>query len=145
MSEGGGYSSCKSMITTDLIHILYAVGMPPIKLGGLAALAFGVMRMSGDAVMSTNVAGVITVGILLLTAGNILRRITCQGWIVIFSIHETLVSIERRLSEAETEAYTKAVFDRPRATEENDDHRHEELLSALRQPGAALTGARPSA
>lgn len=145
MSEGGGYFSFKSMITTDLPHILYAVGMMPITHGGLAAIAFGAIRVSGDAVMSTNVAGVITIGVLLLTAGNISCRITCEGWIVIFSIHETLVSVERRLSAAETEAYTKAVFDRLRATEENDDHRHEELLSALRQPGAALTGARPSA
>ncbi|HEX6624049.1 MAG TPA: hypothetical protein VF064_10080 [Pyrinomonadaceae bacterium] len=131
------------MITTDHIHILYAVVMLPITHGGLAAIAFGVMRMSGDAVMSTNVAGVITIGVLLLTAGNIPWRITREGWIVIFSIHETLVSVERRLSAAE--AYTKAVFDRLRATEENNDDRHEELLSALRQPGAARTGARPSA
>jgi hypothetical protein len=145
MSEGGGYFSCKSMKTTDLIHILHAVGMVPITLGGLPAIAFGAIWMSGDAVMSTNVAGVITVGVLLLTAGNILCRITCEGWVVIFNIHETLVSVERRLSAAEAEAYTKAVFDRPRATEQNDDQRHEELLSVLRKPGAALTGARPSA
>lgn len=132
------YLSFKHLITTDLIKILHVIGIILISLGGLGAIALGVMQYMNEGSASPQAVGLIAGGLMALTAGNILWRILCEGWIIIFSMHELLASVEKRVSSVDvSEEHSRLMFEQLRATESNNDLRHEELLTALRALKAA--------
>lgn len=85
-----GFFSFQKMISVTLIKILYALGMIIIIIGGIVMIAQGSdTYRNGDAL----VIG----GIALIIFGNIFWRIICEGWIIIFSLHETTASILKEL------------------------------------------------
>ncbi|MCK5739621.1 DUF4282 domain-containing protein [bacterium] len=76
----GTFLSFHKMVSTSIIKLLYILGLLALTIGG------GVGIFSGD-------EGSI-IGLLALTIGNLLWRLICEGWILLFSIHENLASIE---------------------------------------------------
>lgn len=76
------YFSFRSMVSTKLMKVLYLIGFGLITLGGLWVFSESPL-----------------VGLLVLTAGNLTWRVLCEQMIVIHSIHEALVSIERHQRE----------------------------------------------
>ena len=72
----------RKMISIQIIKILYVVGAVAITIGGI------VMLFVGD-----NLA---LLGIGVLIIGNLLWRVICEGWIIVFSIHDILSSIESK-------------------------------------------------
>jgi len=86
----GGFFSFQKMISGILIKILYVIGIIAITIGGILMIAKGSdMRYGGG--------GIILGGLALIILGNLLWRIICEGWIVIFSMHEGIVSILKEL------------------------------------------------
>lgn len=82
-SDGmSGFFSFRKMVSTQIIKALYFIGMLALTLGGLAGLASSYDES-------------IVAGLLALTAGNLLWRILCEGWILLFSMHDILGSIEK--------------------------------------------------
>jgi len=69
----------KNMISNSLVKILYFIGFISITLGGVGLI-------------SNNEA---EIGLSLLIFGNLFWRLFCEGIIIIFSIHENLVSISK--------------------------------------------------
>jgi len=86
---GIGYFSFRKMISTLLIKVIYIVGLISITYGGIRLIVAGVDKHDGEVF----VLG----GIALLILGNIIWRILCEGWILIFSIHDILGSIEKEI------------------------------------------------
>ena len=85
-----GYFSFRKMISVTLIKILFVVFMIAITLSGIVMIFKGTdIDHGGDALIYG--------GIALLIFGNLFWRIICEGWIVIFSLHETTVSILNEL------------------------------------------------
>lgn len=72
------YFSFKKMISSLLIKMLHSIGLLSITIYGFYQI------FQGDLVQ----------GLLTLLIGNLIWRILCEGMIIIFSIHERLVSIE---------------------------------------------------
>jgi len=86
----GGFFSFRKLISGTLIKILYVIGIIVITIGGILMIAEGShMRYGGE--------GLILGGLALLILGNLLWRIICEGWIVIFSMHEGIISILNEL------------------------------------------------
>jgi len=86
----GGFLSFHIMLSGLLIKILYIVGMVVITIGGIIVIYQGSdMYRDGEAF----VLG----GIAVIIFGNLLWRILCEGCIVIFSLHETTLSILKEL------------------------------------------------
>jgi len=86
----GGFCSFQKMISCTLIKILYVIGMIVITIGGIVMIVQGSdMYRGGEAFVMG--------GLALIIFGNILWRIICEGWIVMFSLHETTVSILNEL------------------------------------------------
>ena len=76
------------MISLTLIKIIYVIGMIAITVSGV-----GLMIGGGDYGDATYTYG----GMALIIFGNLFWRIFCEGWIIIFSLHETTVSILNEL------------------------------------------------
>ncbi|MBM7624509.1 DUF4282 domain-containing protein [Sporohalobacter salinus] len=75
--EVSNFFSFKSMVSNKLAKISYVVGLIGVTLWGL-----GVMFNSS-----------FIIGLLILVFGNLFWRVSCEAMIVMFSIHETLVSV----------------------------------------------------
>ena len=85
-----GYFSFKSLIGGSLIKIIYLLGVITIAISSVSTLfSFSIFPLNG----------LLTFGIVCLffIVGNFLWRIICERWILLFSIHEILSSIERNL------------------------------------------------
>jgi len=90
--ESGEYFSFKKMISSTLIKIIYVIGAVLITIFGIVAM-FGVLPYS---------SGIVNVlwGLVILVLGNLIWRVTCEIWIVIFGIHDRLVSIESEIKKS---------------------------------------------
>jgi len=97
-----GFFSFHKMVSTSIIKVSYVLGLVLITLWGLVAIGFGIFMMVNTA-QAPEVTGrllyfdqgalSIAVGVLVLIFGNLLWRLICEGWILLFSMHELLASI----------------------------------------------------
>ena len=74
----------RKMVSTALIKIIYFFGLIILTLSGAGMVYQGnIMVLKG-------------IGIIVL--GNLLWRIICEVWILLFSIHDLLGSIDKKLT-----------------------------------------------
>jgi hypothetical protein len=85
----------KMFITTTFMKIIYIIGALIITLGSLVLmvgfsmpLAYGISIGSGG----------VLAGLALLVFGNLGWRLLCEAIIVVFSIHERLISVDNKLA-----------------------------------------------
>jgi len=71
------------MVSSLIIKILYVVGV-------LSIIGYAVYQIIEQSIW---------IGLATLFVGNLAWRLVCEGAIAIFSIHDVLVSIERRVYE----------------------------------------------
>ncbi|MGC9000967.1 DUF4282 domain-containing protein [Caldisericum sp.] len=87
--SGGGYFSFRTMVTPIIVKWVYAIGMIAITIGGIVT-----MFRRNDYYES---GGGFWMGLGIIVVGNLLWRVACEGIILIFSIHDILASIERKI------------------------------------------------
>jgi hypothetical protein len=86
--SSGGFFSFRRMVSAKIVKILYSLGALLITITGLWIIAAGFQ--DGNLMRSAGIA-------LVVILGNLAWRLVCEAAIVLFSIHEVLVSIERKL------------------------------------------------
>ncbi len=79
----------KTMVSTIIVKVVYILGVFNLFLGGIVAIF-----IPEEYGMPHN----ILIGIGIIVIGNLAWRLLCEGIILIFSIHESLQSIEKNLS-----------------------------------------------
>ena len=83
----------KMFITTTFMKIIYIIGALIITLGSLVLMVgFSIPSYYG---LSIGAGGVIA-GLAVLIFGNLGWRLLCEAIIVVFSIHDRLVSIDSK-------------------------------------------------
>lgn len=85
-----GFFSFRKMVSPSLIKIIYVFGM-------IGVMVAGILRFIPPKGEDTPSILNIIIGLGLITVGNFVWRIFCENWILLFSIHEVLVSIEGKL------------------------------------------------
>ncbi|MDH4304874.1 MAG: DUF4282 domain-containing protein [Nitrospira sp.] len=92
MSFYAEYFSFRELVTPQLIKVVYFVGACFITAAGLLSI------LSPDALDEYGVGPIFTRlgGIAALVVGNLVWRLMCEGAILLFSLHELLVSIDTR-------------------------------------------------
>ncbi|HSH50554.1 MAG TPA: DUF4282 domain-containing protein [Bacteroidales bacterium] len=73
----------KTMVSSLLIKILYALGVIVITIGGIISLFSDFW-----------------IGLGTIIFGNLFWRLMCEAIIVVFSIHDVLTSIDRKTKDA---------------------------------------------
>jgi hypothetical protein len=86
------YFSFRELVTPQLIKVVYIVGACFITAAGLLSI------LSPESLDEYAVAPMFTRlgGIMVLLVGNLVWRMMCEGAILLFSLHELLVSIDTR-------------------------------------------------
>jgi len=96
MSEEGSYMTFRRFITPGFITVIWILGALLVTILGLLMISMGV---SAPSYYGFSFGGMYTMmGIIFLIFGNLFWRIACEQWVVIFRIHEALVSIDRKLA-----------------------------------------------
>lgn len=85
--EMNEYLDFRKMVSKSMVKFIYILGVVVLTISGL------VMFFQG--------AGAFFIGLTLIIFGNLLWRVLCEGWIIIFSIHDILGSIDKSLSKNE--------------------------------------------
>jgi hypothetical protein len=89
----GGFFAFQRLFSADFIRVLYIAGAIVITLSGIF-LIFGMAKGLGVEIpVDARIGGKLQ-GVLLMVFGNIVWRILCEGWIVLFVIHEKLGDID---------------------------------------------------
>jgi len=87
----GAFFGFRKMVSTSIIKLIYFLGIIGITI-------LGILGMAGVFVENENGAGYVLGGLLIIIFGNLVWRIFCEGWILLFSIHKMLGSIEKALA-----------------------------------------------
>ncbi len=85
--DSNSFLSFDKMISQSLIKFIYVLGAIFITLFGVLRL-FGIIPGIGGAFV-----GILT-GLVVIIFGNLMWRVTCEIWILFFSMHDKLVKIE---------------------------------------------------
>jgi len=93
-SSGGGYFSFRTMITPIIVKLLYVIGMIAITIEGFVTM----FSRRGISYFRYYISGGgFWEGLLVIVVGNLIWRVVCEVIILLFSIHEILASIEKRI------------------------------------------------
>jgi hypothetical protein len=94
-----GYFSFHKLVSTSIIKATYVIGTVLMTFWGLGMIGFGIASLAQPDVIELRilVAGqpvaAIVIGTITLIFGNLLWRLLCEGWILLFSMHELLAAI----------------------------------------------------
>lgn len=86
------YFAFRELVTPQLIKVVYIVGACFITSAGLVSI------LSPETLNEYDVGPILSRlgGVFLLLVGNLVWRMMCEGAILLFSLHELLVSIDTR-------------------------------------------------
>ncbi|MCF7885104.1 MAG: DUF4282 domain-containing protein [Candidatus Marinimicrobia bacterium] len=89
--SGGGFFSFQKMISTSIIKFLYAIGAIVITIVGFTGI-FSPSGGQGNPLIN------FLINLIIVVLGNLLWRILCEAWILLFSIHDMLGSINSKIN-----------------------------------------------
>lgn len=94
----GAYFSFERMITTTFVKVVYFLGFIAITAAGVVLTVWAGMQLN-DATISRSLGWrYVAMGLALVIAGNIVWRVFCELWVVLFGIHSELVSVRYSLN-----------------------------------------------
>jgi hypothetical protein len=94
----GAYFSFERMITTTFVKVLYFLGFLALTAAGVALAIWAGMQLN-DATISRSLGWrYVAFGVGLVVLGNIIWRVFCELWVVLFGIHSELVSVRYALN-----------------------------------------------
>jgi len=94
----GAYFSFERMITTTFVKVVYFLGFVALTAAGVALAVWAGMQLN-DATISRSLGWrYVAMGVALVVVGNIVWRVFCELWVVLFGIHSELVSVRYALN-----------------------------------------------
>ena len=93
-----GYYSFDRMITPAFVKAVYFIGFVALTVAGVALAVWAGMQLN-DATISRSLGWrYVAYGVALVVVGNIVWRVFCELWVVLFGIHSELISIRYALN-----------------------------------------------
>jgi uncharacterized protein DUF4282 len=93
-----GYLSFERTITTAFVKVFYFLGFIAITAAGVALAVWAGMKLN-DATIARDLGWrYVAAGVAMVSLGNIVWRVFCELWVVLFGIHSELVSIRHNLN-----------------------------------------------
>ncbi len=93
-----GYFSFERMITPAFAKFVYVLGFIAITAGGVALAIWAGMQLN-DATISRALGWrYVAAGVAAVVLGNLVWRVFCELWVVLFGIHSELISVRYALN-----------------------------------------------
>ncbi|HJU93059.1 MAG TPA: DUF4282 domain-containing protein [Pyrinomonadaceae bacterium] len=93
-----GYFSFERMITPTFVKALYLVGFIAITAGGIALAVWAGMQLNDATIARSLGWRYVAAGVAAVVLGNIVWRVFCELWVVLFGIHAELTSVRHGLN-----------------------------------------------
>ena len=90
-----GYFSFQKLITPRFVKFIYVVGSIALTAGGIGLAIWAGLGLRSATLPTRMGVYYIALGAGLAIVGNLVWRVLCEIWIVLFNIHNLLGSIER--------------------------------------------------
>lgn len=94
----GAYFSFERMITTTFVKVVYFLGFLAITAGGVALAVWAGMQLNDARIDRMLGWRYVAAGVGLVAIGNVVWRVFCELWVVLFEIHAELVSVRHGLN-----------------------------------------------
>ena len=94
----GAYFSFERMITTTFVKVVYFLGFLAITAGGVALAVWAGMQLNDARIDRVLGWRYVAAGVGLVMIGNIVWRVFCELWVVLFEIHAELVAVRYGLN-----------------------------------------------
>lgn len=94
----GAYFSFERMITTSFVKVVYFLGFLAITTAGVGLAVWAGMQLNDATIARTLGWRYVATGVALVVVGNIVWRVFCELWVVLFGIHGELVSVRHSLN-----------------------------------------------
>ena len=107
------YFSFERMITTSFVKVVYFLGFLILTAGGIGLMVWAGLQLNDATIDRTLGWRYVALGAATLVIGNIVWRVACELWVVLFGIHEELVTLRYALHPTSVEH----VIDDPAPTE----------------------------
>jgi Domain of unknown function (DUF4282) len=94
----GGYFSFDRMITPTFVKVIYFIGFVALTIAGVGLAVWAGMQLN-DATISRSLGWrYVAMGVAAVVVGNIVWRVFCELWVVLFGIHAELTSVRHGLN-----------------------------------------------
>ena len=93
-----GYFSFERMITNTFVKALYFLGFIAITAAGVALAVWAGIKLNEATIARDLGWRYVAAGVGLMILGNLVWRVFCELWVVLFGIHSKLVSIRHGLN-----------------------------------------------
>jgi hypothetical protein len=94
----GAYFSFERMITTTFVKVVYFLGFLALTAAGVALAVWAGMKLNDATIDRAMGWRYVAAGVALFVVGNVIWRVFCELWVVLFGIHSELVSTRYALN-----------------------------------------------
>jgi Domain of unknown function (DUF4282) len=90
-----GYFSFQKLITPPFVRFIYVVGLLAMTVGGIGLAVWAGLGLRSATIPTRMGVYYIAIGASVAIVGNLVWRVLCEIWMVLFNMHNLLGSIER--------------------------------------------------
>jgi hypothetical protein len=91
-----GYFSFQKYITSSFVKAIYFLGFLALTAGGIGLAGWAAMRLYEASIPRELGWSYVASGLGILFIGNLVWRVFCEIWVVLFNIHARLVSLDQK-------------------------------------------------
>jgi hypothetical protein len=92
------YFSFERMITPSFVKVVYFLGFLALTAAGIGLMVWAGLQLNDATIDRLLGWRYVAAGAGILIVGNIVWRVVCELWVVLFGIHDELVSLRYGLS-----------------------------------------------
>jgi hypothetical protein len=92
-----GYFSFQKYVTSYFVKVIYFIGFLALTVGGIGLTGWAAMRLYEARIPRELGWYYVASGAGILLVGNLIWRVFCELWVVLFNINDRLVSLDRKL------------------------------------------------
>ncbi|HEX9425068.1 MAG TPA: DUF4282 domain-containing protein [Pyrinomonadaceae bacterium] len=130
-----GYFSFQKYITSSFVKAVYFLGFLALTAGGIGLAGWAAMRLYEASIPRELGWYYVASGVGILLVGNLVWRVFCEIWIVLFNIYARLVSLDQKTGAEAFSADVRTDVSEDVEVEEMRPHSESDLLG---RPGGVL-------
>ena len=129
------YFSFQKCITSPFVKVIYFLGFLALTAGGIGFAGWAAMRLYEASIPRALGWYYVAGGLGILLGGNLVWRVFCETWVVLFNIHARLVSLDQKIGAEAVSTELRAEVSRDAQLDEIRRHREPDLSP---HPGSVL-------